>query len=93
MANENQDVEKLRAEVTQLRNDLQDITGTLREMATQRGEQTYEQLRGHANTARERVVDTERAIEKQIEERPMTSIFLSFFGGLMAGLILQQSRR
>lgn len=87
-----QEMEKLRSEVSQLRSDLQGVTNTLKEMATSRGEQTYDQLRERARTARERALEGEQAFEKQIEERPLTSIFIAFVGGLMAGLIMQARR-
>ena len=87
-----QDMEKLRSEVSQLRSDLQGVTSALKEMAAHRGEETYDQLREHARTVGDQALEAERAFEKHIEERPLISIFLAFVGGLMAGLIVQGRR-
>lgn len=87
-----QDVDNLRSEVQQLRDDVQSITQTLRSMASERGEQAYERLRTSMGSARERAERAEKAVEHQIEERPLASVLVVFIGGLITGLLLQSRR-
>lgn len=92
MAEQQQDVQKLRDEVSQLRNDLKGITDTVKGIAGERGEHARERLRETGAAARERAVRAEQAVEHQIEERPLASVLVVFIGGLLTGLLLQNRR-
>ena len=87
-----QNTEALRNELNQLREDVRRITHTLKEVTASSGEETLEQVRDRLAQAKERALEAERSIEKQVEERPMTSILTAFVGGLIAGLLLQSRR-
>jgi len=87
-----QEMDNLRSEVQQLRQDIQSITQTLRDMASEQGERAYARARETLGTARERAVKAEKALEHQIEERPLASILVVFIGGLIVGLLLQSRR-
>jgi len=90
MADEN--VEKLRSEVGQLREDLSNVTESVKDLAASRGESAYTRLRETAGTARERAIEAERALESQVEARPLVSVLAAFAGGLITGLLLQLRR-
>ncbi len=87
-----QDIEKLRSEMAQLQEDLRSVTQTVRDMASNQGEQVYQRARDKAAGARRRAEDMERQVEEQIEERPLSSLLVVFIGGLIAGLLLHQRR-
>lgn len=87
-----QDTQNLRSEVAQLREDLKTISETVRDIASERTEQARTRLREGAGQARERAVRAEKAVEHQIEERPLASVLVVFIGGLITGLLLQSRR-
>lgn len=87
-----QDAEKLRKEVTQLREDLRNVADSVKDLATHRGEEYYSRFRETADSARQQAVEAEQAIERQIQERPLTSVLTVFIGGVIAGLLLQSRR-
>jgi ElaB/YqjD/DUF883 family membrane-anchored ribosome-binding protein len=90
MADEN--VDNLRSEVNQLRSDLRSLSDSVKNLASERGERAYESVREGAAAARKRAESAEKALEHQVEERPLTSILISFVGGLLAGLLIQSRR-
>lgn len=87
-----QDVDKLRTEVTQLRDDMRTITDTLRSMAAERTERGYDQVKSGVDQARERARKAEHAVESQIEDKPFSSVLLTFVVGLITGLLVQSRR-
>jgi len=87
-----QNTENLRSEVQQLRDDLRSLTDTVKGLAAERGERAYESAREGLTSARERAIKAEKAVENQIEERPLSSVLVCFIGGLIAGLLLQSRR-
>jgi ElaB/YqjD/DUF883 family membrane-anchored ribosome-binding protein len=87
-----QSSEDLRSEVQQLRTDLRTLTETVRNLAAEQGERAQETVRESLASARTRAVRAEKAVEGQIETRPMTSVLLCFVGGLITGLLLQSRR-
>jgi ElaB/YqjD/DUF883 family membrane-anchored ribosome-binding protein len=87
-----QDTQNLRNEVEQLRTDLRSLTDTVKDIASDRGEEARERLRAGASVARDRAARAEKAVEHQIEERPLTSVLAVFIGGLITGLLLQHRR-
>lgn len=90
MADEN--VEKLRSEVSQLREDLRNVADSVKDLASHRGEEYYARLRQGADSARQQAMEAEQAIERHIQERPLTSVLTVFIGGLIAGLLLRSRR-
>lgn len=87
-----QNVDELRSEVQQLRDDLRSVTDSVKSLAAERGEQAYENVRETLGSAQNRALKAEKALEHQIEERPMSSVLLCFVGGLITGLLLQSRR-
>ncbi|SDF69318.1 hypothetical protein SAMN05216241_10231 [Limimonas halophila] len=87
-----EDVDKLRSEVSQLREDLSNVADSVKDLAASRGESAYARLRESAGSARERAIQAERALETQVEARPLVSVLAAFAGGLITGLLLQSRR-
>lgn len=87
-----QDMDKLRSEMAELRENLRSVTETVRELASHQGEQAYESVRAKAASARQRTEDMERKLEEQIESRPLSSVLVVFIGGLVTGLLLHGRR-
>lgn len=87
-----QDVDKLRKEMDQLRNDMRSITDTLKTMATDRGERGYEQVKASVDQARDGARRASHAVESQIEDKPFSSVLLTFVIGLITGLLVQSRR-
>lgn len=87
-----QSTENLRGEVQQLRDDLRSLSETVRNLTAERGERAYASARESAEAARERATKAEKAVEHQIEERPLASVLLCFVGGLITGLLVQTRR-
>ncbi|MDX1635023.1 MAG: hypothetical protein R3280_10315 [Marinobacter sp.] len=87
-----QDVDKLRKEMDQLRNDMRTITETLKTMAVDRGERGYEQVRASVDQARDGARRASQAVESQIEDKPFSSVLLTFVVGLITGLLVQSRR-
>ena len=87
-----QDVDKLRTEVTQLRDDMRTITDTLRSMAAERTERGYDHVRSGVDQARDRARKAEHAVESHIEDKPFSSVLLTFVVGLITGLLVQSRR-
>lgn len=87
-----QDVEKLRNEINQLRDDMRSITDTLKTIAAERSEQGYDKVKESLEQARTNAKQAGHALESQIEEKPFSSVLLSFVIGLIAGLLVQSRR-
>lgn len=87
-----QDVEKLRTEVTQLRADMHSITETLKGIAAERTEKGYRQAREGVDHARDQARQAGKAVEHQIEDKPFSSVLLTFVIGLITGLLVQSRR-
>ncbi|WP_166265744.1 hypothetical protein [Marinobacter caseinilyticus] len=87
-----QDMDKLRTELSQLREDMHSITETLKTMAADRGEQGYNKVKDGVDHARDNAKQAGKAIEHQIEEKPFSSVLLTFIIGLITGLLVQSRR-
>lgn len=86
------DVETLRTEMQQLRSDFSAMTKTLKEMANGVGNEAYSRLRENAGKARERAGEAADTVTHSIEERPFTSVLVSFAIGLVLGLLVGRQR-
>jgi len=75
----------LRAEVERLRTDLGSIVGTAGDLASGAGSVAAEQVRKTAERA-------SATFSKEIEERPLTSLGISFVIGLVLGVLFGRWR-
>lgn len=81
------DIGDLRAEMEQLRTDLSKIGETLKAIATERAEATYERARGAAREAEARATQTAEAVGEEISARPFTSVATAFGVGILLGML------
>jgi len=88
----NVDLDTLRKDMTQMHKELRSITENLKGAASQRTEQGLDSMREGMGQARGRALDAAHAVESQIDQRPFSSILLTFVIGLIAGLLMQSRR-
>lgn len=94
----NTDVEKemdqLRSDVAALRKDLASLVSTLKDVGIEEGQNLYERTAERAkhtrDEARRRASNTYGALEKEVEERPLTSVLTAFGTGFMIGMLLDR---
>jgi ElaB/YqjD/DUF883 family membrane-anchored ribosome-binding protein len=68
-----------------LAEDLQELGGMAREMATEKVEQVRSNVASCANEGRERVRSVEHSIEEYIREQPLKSMLIATGVGLLLG--------
>jgi len=88
----NVDLDTLRRDMTQMHKELRSITDNLKSAASQRTEQSFDTVREGMGQARGRAIEAAHAVESQIDQRPFSSILLTFVIGMIAGLLVQSRR-
>lgn len=88
------DTSKLQAEVEILRQDLAEVTKTLKTMAREAGEtraaQAAQRVREVSGQAREHIDHAREVAVGQVRERPLTTVAATFGIGLLIGRLLQR---
>ncbi len=100
MANTNSDFDKeldqLRSDMADLRKDMAALVKTMKDAGVSEGRHLYEEAAERAkhtrDEARKRAADTYGTLEKEVEERPLTSVLTAFGTGFVMGLILDRKR-
>jgi ElaB/YqjD/DUF883 family membrane-anchored ribosome-binding protein len=87
---ENERYDALRGDVNKLRDDLSSIAETLKGIAGSEGSALQERLRRAAQETRGEGERLARAAKQQVEEKPITSIGISFVVGLLLGLLFSR---
>lgn len=82
--------EELKKEFAALRSELSDIGGTVSKLARTAGDQGRDRIRDVADQSREQARQTWGAFEKEVEERPMTSIATALGIGFILGKLLDR---
>lgn len=91
MADEiSKDIDTLKSEMSQLRNDLSSIGHTVRDLATHSGGSFSERAQETAGRGRELVTQAGERFKHQVEAHPLVSILIAFSVGLFAGLLAQR---
>jgi ElaB/YqjD/DUF883 family membrane-anchored ribosome-binding protein len=86
------DIEKLQAEIQQLRVDFGQLLETTRDLARHGFTDAREKARGSAETAWAEVTRQAQGVSHEIEERPLISALIAFGFGLVLGLLLSGRR-
>lgn len=81
------DIEKLQAEIQQLRGDFGKLIETTRDLARHGFTDAKEKARGSAETAWAEVTRQAQSVSQEIEERPLTSVLTAFGFGFVLGLL------
>lgn len=77
----------LREDIERLRHEVDLLVDRLKEGAGGLGAEAYERMRDTTSKARERTKDTVQVVEHKIEERPFTSLIITFIVGLVLGVL------
>ena len=86
------DIEKLQAEIQQLRADFGKLIETTRDLARHGFTEAREKARGSAETAWTELTRQAQGVSHEIEERPLISALIAFGFGLVLGLLLSGRR-
>ena len=77
----------LREEIERLRHELDSLVDRFKKGAGELGAEAYERMRDTTSKARERTKDTVQVVGHKIEERPFTSLIITFVVGLVLGAL------
>jgi ElaB/YqjD/DUF883 family membrane-anchored ribosome-binding protein len=88
----NKDIEALRVEMQQMRNDFSSMARTIKDIAGDAGTDAYARMREGAEKARERAEHAAETVTHSIEDRPFTSVLVAFAIGLLMGLVFGRAR-
>jgi ElaB/YqjD/DUF883 family membrane-anchored ribosome-binding protein len=90
MAAVDEELTKLRKDMDQLRSDIGSLTEAFRELGVEKGREAMARarragasVRGDAEALRDRA-------DREIEERPFTSVLMSFGIGFLVGMLLDR---
>lgn len=86
------DVQALRLELQQLRNDFAAMGRTLSDIAGHFGDDAYQRVRHGAERARAQAEKAAETVTHTIEERPFTSVVTAFVVGLLMGVLFGRQR-
>lgn len=98
MANEaiNKEMEQLRNDMAGLRSDLSSLVETVRDLSQEKGQAAYQRakarVRDTGDYVQEELSDMHESIGRQVEERPMTSLLVTFGAGFLVGMLLDRRR-
>jgi ElaB/YqjD/DUF883 family membrane-anchored ribosome-binding protein len=82
-----EDISALREEIERQRRELDSLVDRFKEGAGELGAEAYERMRDTTSKARERTKDTVQVVGHKIEERPFTSLIITFVVGLVLGVL------
>lgn len=89
-----QDLDALREDVTKLRADLSQLAKALLEKGKSESDsakdKVVEELMAGLRTARVRGNDTVESVEHRIQEKPLMSMLIAFFVGLLLGKLFDK---
>jgi hypothetical protein len=83
-----EDIQALRAEFKNLRDDFAKIGDILKDVARSRGAQAADQLRSTAERGWNEARSTAENVLEEMEERPLGTAMVVFVAGLVFGLML-----
>ncbi len=87
-ATTDKDIEDLKAQIDDLRNDLSGIADALKKLSGSAVDEGTDRVRRASEKARDKARDTIGAFESEIEERPLTSVATAFGIGFILGKLL-----
>lgn len=84
------DIEKLRADIAQLRSDMGNIGDTVKTMVTNRGSAAYERVRQSGDDLQKQAKEAIDSAAHQIEQRPLTAALTAFGIGVVLGMLFSR---
>ena len=91
--NSSPDVEALRAELRNLRDDFTKIADILKDSARTRGAEAAGRIRETAEQGWSQAKNTAQSVLEELEDRPVGTAVLVFFAGVLFGLMVGGGRR
>jgi ElaB/YqjD/DUF883 family membrane-anchored ribosome-binding protein len=86
-----EDIRALREVIERQRRELDSLVDRFKEGAGELGTEAYERMRDTTSKASERTKDTVQVVGHKIEERPFTSLIITFVIGLVLGVLFGRS--
>lgn len=90
MGTNTNDIQELKAELASLRSDMADIGDTLAKLARSTANEGREKVKDAANYSKDQASQTLGAFQKEVEERPMTSLALALGIGFVLGKLMDR---
>lgn len=90
MATNTNEMQELKAELASLRSDMTDIGDTLAKLARSSASEGREKVKDAADYSRNQAKQAVGAFEKEVEERPMTSLAVALGLGFMLGKLIHR---
>ena len=92
MGSNDADIESLRAEFKNLRDDFAKIGDILKDVARSRGAEAADRIRSTAERGWSEARSTAQNVLEEMEERPLGTAMVVFVAGLLFGLMLGSRR-
>jgi ElaB/YqjD/DUF883 family membrane-anchored ribosome-binding protein len=86
------ELEKLRRDLDQLRGDILSLTETFREIGVEKGRAAVDKAKRTGANMRSEADALRARADRGIEERPITSVLTSFGIGFLVGMLLDRRR-
>lgn len=90
MGTNTNDIQELKAELASLRSDMADIGDTLTKLARSTANEGREKVKDAASYSKDQARQTLGAFQKEVEERPMTSLALALGIGFVLGKLMDR---
>lgn len=90
MATANDDLTSLRKDVEQLRGDVASLLDSLKGIGIERGREAVSRAKRTGETVRAEAEELQRRAEREIGERPITSVLSAFGLGFLIGMLLDR---
>lgn len=90
MATTSNEIKELKAELASLRSDMANIGDTLAKLARATANEGREKVSDAAKYSRNQAEQTLGAFEKEVEERPMTSLAVALGMGFVLGKLIDR---
>ena len=88
--NTDTELQELRKELDGLKSDMADIAETIGKIARSSAEHGRERIRGAADYSRQQAKEALGTVEKEIEERPLTSLAVALGMGFILGKLIDR---
>ncbi len=86
----NEELDRVKADLANLKTDISDISASLRRLTEQKASQGRERVRKAAADSLEPAERTLHAAEREIEHHPLTSVAASFGIGMLIGKLVSR---
>ncbi|NGX15343.1 DUF883 family protein [Wenzhouxiangella sp. XN24] len=90
MATNSNELQELKSELASLKSDMADIGETLAKLARSSANEGRERVKEAASHSRDQARQTLGAFEKEVEERPMTSLAVALGMGFILGKLIDR---